>query len=125
MNRTLSRCLLAASIAGLAAASAAQASTTLRMSHFWPDGSGINQEIFQAWAETIEEQSGGELRVENFPSQTLTRADQAYQGAVNGISDIHHRPGLHRRALPALPDRRAAGSCRYRQPGRLHPAEPL
>src|SRR5690554_171694 len=88
MNRTLSRCLLAASIAGLAAASAAQASTTLRMSHFWPDGSGINQEIFQAWAETIEEQSGGELRVENFPSQTLTRADQAYQGAVNGISDI-------------------------------------
>ncbi|MDR5894298.1 TRAP transporter substrate-binding protein [Halomonas mongoliensis] len=88
MNRTLTRCLLAASIAGLAAASTAQASTTLRMSHFWPDGSGINQEIFQAWAETIEEQSGGELRVENFPSQTLTRADQAYQGAVNGISDI-------------------------------------
>ncbi|MFY0991714.1 TRAP transporter substrate-binding protein [Halomonas sp. C05BenzN] len=87
MNRTLSRCLLAVSIAGLTAASA-QASTTLRMAHFWPDGSGINQEIFQAWADAVEAQSGGELVIENYPSQTLTRADQAYQGAVNGISDI-------------------------------------
>ena len=88
MNRVLSRCLLAASIAGLTAASAAQASTTLRMSHFWPDGSGINQEIFQAWADAVQEASGGEITIENYPSQTLTRADQAYQGAVNGISDI-------------------------------------
>jgi len=88
MNRVLSRCLLAASIAALTAASSAQASTTLRMAHFWPDASGINQDIFQAWADTIEEQSNGELRVENFPSQTLTQADAAYQGVVNGISDI-------------------------------------
>lgn len=88
MKYTLQCCLLAASIAGLSAAPAAQASTTLRMSHFWPDGSSNNQEIFQAWADAVEEQSGGELRVENYPSQTLTRADQAYQGVVNGVSDI-------------------------------------
>lgn len=85
MNRKLLPCLLALSVAGLATTAHA---TTLRMSHFWPDGSGINQEIFQAWADTIEEQSGGELRVENYPSQTLTQADAAYQGVVNGISDI-------------------------------------
>ncbi|QJQ95990.1 MULTISPECIES: TRAP transporter substrate-binding protein [Halomonadaceae] len=86
MNRTLSHCLLALSIAGVSAT--ANAATTLRMSHFWPDGSSINQDIFQAWANAIEEQSGGELRIENYPSQTLSRADAAYQGTVSGISDI-------------------------------------
>ncbi|MDI5932500.1 MULTISPECIES: TRAP transporter substrate-binding protein [Halomonas] len=87
MNRTLSRCLLAAAIAGLTAASA-HAATTLRMAHFWPGASGINQEIFEAWADTIEEESGGELRVEMFPSGTLAKPDAIYEAVGNGIADI-------------------------------------
>ncbi|SDL39796.1 TRAP-type C4-dicarboxylate transport system, substrate-binding protein [Modicisalibacter muralis] len=86
MNRTLTCCLLALSVAG--AATAAHAETTLRMSHFWPAASAINQDIFQAWADAVEEQSGGELRVQNFPSQTLSQADETYDAAVNGIADI-------------------------------------
>ncbi|MGM0784433.1 MAG: TRAP transporter substrate-binding protein [Pseudomonadota bacterium] len=87
MNRTLTRCLLAVSIAGLTAASA-QAATTLRMAHFWPGASGINQDIFEAWAATLEEESGGELEVEMFPSGTLAKPDSIYEAAVNGIADI-------------------------------------
>ncbi len=87
MNRKLSRCLLAASIATLSAASA-QAATTLRMAHFWPGASGINQEVFEAWAASIEEESDGELRVEMFPSGTLAKPDSIYEAVANGIADI-------------------------------------
>lgn len=86
MKRTLTRCLLALSVAGVA--TAAHSETTLRMSHFWPGASAINQDIFQAWADAIEKESGGELTVQNFPSQTLSQADETYNAAVNGIADI-------------------------------------
>ncbi|MFG6176864.1 TRAP transporter substrate-binding protein [Halomonas sp. THAF12] len=87
MKTQVTACLLAASIAGLAATSA-QAATTLRMAHFWPGASGINQDIFEAWAETVEEESGGELRVEMYPSGTLAKPDAIYEAAANGIADI-------------------------------------
>lgn len=86
MKRTLTRCLLALSIAGVA--TAAHSETTLRMSHFWPGASAINKDIFEAWAKTIEEESNGELRVQNFPSQTLSKADDTYEATVKGIADI-------------------------------------
>lgn len=87
MKAKFTACLLAASIAGLGAASA-QSATTLRMAHFWPGASGVNQEIFEAWAATLEEESDGELRVEMFPSGTLAKPDSIYEAAANGIADI-------------------------------------
>ncbi|SFU81983.1 TRAP transporter substrate-binding protein [Halomonas korlensis] len=87
MKTKFTACLLAASIAGLSAASA-QSATTLRMAHFWPGASGVNQKIFEAWAATLEEESGGELRVEMFPSGTLAKPDSIYEAAANGIADI-------------------------------------
>jgi len=87
MKTKFTACLLAASIAGLGAASAHSA-TTLRMAHFWPGASGVNQEVFEAWAATLEEESGGELKVEMFPSGTLAKPDSLYEAAANGIADI-------------------------------------
>ncbi|OBA00233.1 TRAP transporter substrate-binding protein [Halomonas sp. G11] len=87
MKTMLTRCFLAAAVAGVTAASA-QAETTLRMAHFWPGASGINEDIFEAWAETIEEVSGGDLTVEMFPSGTLAKPDAIYEAAANGIADI-------------------------------------
>ena len=86
MNRIFARTILALSVAG--AAAAAHADTRLRMSHFWPSGSAINQQIFEKWAKAVEEESGGSLKVQNFPSQTLSQADETYDAAVNGIADI-------------------------------------
>ncbi|MCE8026261.1 TRAP transporter substrate-binding protein [Halomonas desiderata] len=85
MNHAISRSLLAACAAGIAFSAQAD---TLRMSHFWPANSDVNKEIFEAWAKHVEEATGGELTIENYPSQTLSRSEQAYQGTVNGISDI-------------------------------------
>ncbi|TDB04200.1 TRAP transporter substrate-binding protein [Halomonas marinisediminis] len=61
---------------------------TLRMAHLWPSGSTVNQEIYQAWADRIEQESEGQLQVEIYPSQTLSKADQSYEAAVNGIADV-------------------------------------
>jgi TRAP-type C4-dicarboxylate transport system substrate-binding protein len=86
MKHAISRLLLATSALGLCASAGAQ--TTLRMTHLWPEGSAVNQEIYQAWAEQVEQDSGGQLKVEMYPSQTLSKADQAYDATVNGIADI-------------------------------------
>ncbi|GAB2788596.1 TRAP transporter substrate-binding protein [Halomonas shantousis] len=85
MNKVM-QTLLAISIAG--ATFNSHASTTLRLSHFWPAESKINKEIFEAWSNAVEEDSEGEIKIQNFPSETLSQADKSYQGAVKGISDI-------------------------------------
>ncbi|UYF99850.1 MULTISPECIES: TRAP transporter substrate-binding protein [unclassified Halomonas] len=87
MKAVFARCALAATIAGLSIASA-QAATTLRMAHFWPGASGVNEDILQAWADTIAEESGGDLTVQMFPSGTLAKPDSIYEAAANGITDI-------------------------------------
>ena len=55
MNKHFSKCLLVAAITGLVASSV-QAST-LRMAHFWPGASGVNEDVLQAWADTIAEET--------------------------------------------------------------------
>ncbi len=65
-----------------------QASEVLRVAHVWPGGSMIDKELFQAWANSVEEASNGELEVQVFPGQTLAKSDQTYQSAVEGIADI-------------------------------------
>ncbi|WP_280563691.1 TRAP transporter substrate-binding protein [Chromohalobacter sp. 48-RD10] len=86
MKRTLT-CMLTLSLTA-AAVSTAHAETTLRMSHFWPGASSINKNAFEAWAEAVEEDSNGSLTIENYPSQTLSQADETYDAVVNGIADI-------------------------------------
>ena len=41
-----------------------------------------------AWAEEIEKQTDGQVKITVFPGGTLTKANQTYDGVVNGISDI-------------------------------------
>ena len=69
-------------------ASNAQETTVLRFSHFWPSTSSINQEVFEPWAKKIAEDSKGRLKVELYPSATLSKADVTYESAVKGTIDI-------------------------------------
>ncbi len=41
-----------------------------------------------AWAEEVEKRTNGRVKVTVFPAGTLTKANQCYDGVVNGISDI-------------------------------------
>ena len=65
-----------------------QETTVLRFSHFYPATSDINEQIFEPWAKKIEADSGGRLKVEVYPSATLSKADTAYESAVKGTIDI-------------------------------------
>lgn len=112
-------CLMAASLTALACAQA-QAATTLRMAHFWPGASGINTQIFEQWAKAIEEDSGGDLKVQLFPSGTLAKADDIYEATVNGIADIGATaqgytagrfPLSQVVELPGVSDTAVQGSC--------------
>ncbi|MBB3066597.1 TRAP transporter substrate-binding protein [Limibacillus halophilus] len=64
------------------------AETTLRYAHFMPAGSWQNQVIFEDWARSVEQASGGELEVKVFPAQTLGKAPAGYDNAKNGIAEI-------------------------------------
>ncbi len=65
-----------------------QETTVLRFSHFYPSTSDINEQIFEPWAKKIEADSNGRLKVEVYPSATISKADTAYESAVKGTIDI-------------------------------------
>lgn len=68
--------------------SSSQETTVLRFSHFYPATADVNKEIFEPWARKIEEDSNGRLKVEVYPSATLSKADTAYESTVKGTIDI-------------------------------------
>lgn len=86
-NRTAMLGVLAGLALGLAMP-AQSAEVTLKFSHFWPANSRQNTEIFEAWAKAVEADSNGRIKVQIFPSQTLTKADQSYQAATRGVTDL-------------------------------------
>lgn len=69
-------------------AAASEEQTVLRFSHFWPATSSINQEVFEPWAKKVEEESNGRLKVELYPSATLSKPGVTYESAVKGTVDI-------------------------------------
>ncbi|SNT70470.1 TRAP transporter substrate-binding protein [Psychrobacter sp. LV10R520-6] len=62
--------------------------TVLRFSHFWPATSATHKDIFEPWARKVEEESDGRLKVEIYPSATLSSADSTYESTANGTIDI-------------------------------------
>ncbi len=62
--------------------------TVLRFSHFWPATSSINKEVFEPWAKEVEAESKGRLKIEIYPSSTLSKPDVTYDAAVKGTVDI-------------------------------------
>ncbi|MDJ0782727.1 MAG: TRAP transporter substrate-binding protein [Desulfosarcinaceae bacterium] len=61
--------------------------TQLTYSIFFPATHG-QAEAGMAWAKEVEKRSQGQVKITVFPGGTLTKANQCYDGVVNGISDI-------------------------------------
>ncbi len=68
--------------------SATQDVTTLRIAHFWPATAATHTEIFEPWAKKLEEESGGRLKVEIYPSATLSKPNATYDATAKGTVDI-------------------------------------
>jgi len=48
----------------------------------------VQAQLAATWAEEIKERSGGQVKITVIPGGVLTKADQCYQGVLDGISDI-------------------------------------
>jgi TRAP-type C4-dicarboxylate transport system substrate-binding protein len=60
---------------------------TLQYSVFFPP-THVQAKLATEWAEEIKRRTDGQVRITIFPGGALTKADQCYQGVVDGISDI-------------------------------------
>lgn len=69
-------------------ATASQETTTLRFSHFWPATSAMQTDVFEPWAQKLAAESDGRLKVEIYPSASLSKPDVTYDSAAKGTIDI-------------------------------------
>ncbi len=69
-------------------APAAMADTyKLTYSCFFPP-THVQSQLAEAWCKEVEKRTDGQVKVDYYPGQTLTKANQAYDGVVEGLSDI-------------------------------------
>ncbi|MFW5721993.1 MAG: TRAP transporter substrate-binding protein [Desulfohalobiaceae bacterium] len=67
--------------------SAAGAETRLSYSCFFPP-THVQSKLAEAWCQEVETRTEGRVVVDYYPGGTLTKAPQAYDGVVQGISDL-------------------------------------
>lgn len=82
--------LLLASVALAAMSTAGTAQeVTLRIHHFLSADAPIQKNVFEPWEKTVEEQSGGRIDVQIYPSMQLGgKPPQLYDQARDGVVDI-------------------------------------
>lgn len=61
---------------------------TLRFAHFFPAVAGVHKDIVQTWADKVEKESDGRIKVDIYPASTLAKPPALYDSVVNRISDI-------------------------------------
>jgi len=91
----MGRRLIAGAVVALVAAlglmmlpgAAAADSTELTYSCFFPP-THIQSKLAAEWCKEVEKRTGGKVKVQYFPGQTLTKAKQVYDGVVQGVSDL-------------------------------------
>jgi TRAP-type C4-dicarboxylate transport system substrate-binding protein len=54
---------------------------------FFPP-SHVQSILAEQWSREVEKRTNGAVKIEYFPGQTLTKANQCYDGVVEGLSDI-------------------------------------
>jgi len=59
----------------------------LTYSNFFPPGH-IQSQLAEAWCKEVNKRTNGRVQVDYFAGQTLTKAQQNYDGVVTGLSDI-------------------------------------
>ncbi|CCQ74525.1 TRAP transporter substrate-binding protein [Magnetospira sp. QH-2] len=64
------------------------ADVTLRFAHFWPAVAGTHKHLFQVWADAVEKDSNGRIKVEIYPSATLAKPPAQYDAVKNRIADV-------------------------------------
>lgn len=91
MIRTRIRAAAAAAAfcAGLAAVSAQAQDVTLRLHQFLPPPATLPAKVIKPWAASVEEASGGRIRIEHYDAMSLGgRPPELFDQARDGVADI-------------------------------------
>ncbi len=123
----------AATAALLIALPAAAQEVTLRLHQFLPAQANVPRLILDVWADSIEEESGGRIEIERFPSMQLGgRPPELIDQVVDGVADIvwavnGFTPGRFPRTevfeLPFMTNGASAASSAYWQMFETHMAD--
>lgn len=120
MFKKIATAAVAASVIYGAAVPAQAADVTLRFAHFFPAVAEPHKELFEAWANTVQEQSGGRIKVDIYPAQTLSKAPAQYDAVKSRIADMtatvqgytaNRFPLTQVVELPGIVENAAHGSC--------------
>lgn len=119
MKHIIRLILVASSISGLSVPASA-ADVTLRFAHFFPPVAPQHKVLFQGWADAVQEQSGGRIAVELYPSATLAKPPAQYEAVKNRIADVtatvlgytaNRFPLTQVVELPGIVSQAVQGSC--------------
>lgn len=98
---------------------------TLRLHHFLPAVSNVHRYFLQPWARKVEQESGGKLKIQIFPSMQLGGAPpQLYDQARDGVADLvwvlfgympNRFPRMEAFELPFVAHEKAAVNARAAQ----------
>lgn len=88
MVEAIAALALAAALAGAASGALAQ-EVTLKLHQFLPAQANVPTFVLDVWADNVERDSGGRIKVDRYPSMQLGGAPaELYQQTVDGIADV-------------------------------------
>lgn len=74
---------------GLTATSALAQEVTLKLHHFLPPQANVPRLVLDPWADKIEKDSGGRIKIERYPSMQLGgKPPELMDQAIDGVADI-------------------------------------
>ena len=114
---------IAAAALALAALPASAQEVTLKLHHFLPAQANVPVQILDVWADSIEEDSGGRIKVDRYPAMQLGGTPpQLIDQAIDGVADVvwtvvGYTPGRFPRTevfeLPFMVEDAGAASAAY------------
>ncbi|MFC4669316.1 TRAP transporter substrate-binding protein [Seohaeicola nanhaiensis] len=88
-RRTVLGLLGGAAIGALAASSAFAQEVTLKLHQFLPAQANVPKLVLDVWADNVEKDSGGRIKVERYPSMQLGgKPPELMDQAIDGVADI-------------------------------------
>ena len=88
-RRTILCILGSAALSGFAATGALAQEVTLKLHHFLPAQANVPKLILDAWADSVENDSGGRIKIERFPEMQLGGTPpKLIDQAIDGVADV-------------------------------------
>lgn len=89
MKNTIAKLLGGVAVAAFTSTGAMAADVTLKLHQFLPPQANVPKLILDVWADNVEKDSGGSIKVDRFPSMQLGgKPPELMDQAMNGVVDI-------------------------------------